>query len=256
MMLKTGKKRGASYPRGVCPDGRRFAMARQMALLEAALASWPRRQAPLLEVNCGNGAFLEFLWRCGFDVRATEADYALRVCAQRREVPALEIHAATDNDLPFDNDEFDWVIVHLKTGEADRIAACANEAARLARRGLMLTFWNSQSFPGLCWRLTHTSPWTENPAAWWTVWRQLSKLRLGSVSTHSTLAAPVCFWRKQWRLGSGSGRTMFGAWCAIRLDMGPALPVTPLPLRLNSSLRGAEPVMEYSSERSRSESKE
>lgn len=255
-MLKSRKKRSASYPRGACPQARRFAMTRQLALLEDALASWPRRQAPLLEVNCGNGAFLEFLWHCGFEVRGTEADEALRVCAQKRKVPALEIYAASDSELPFENDEFDWVVVHLKTGEPKRVKACANEAARLARRGLMLTFWNSQSLPGLCWRLSHASPWTENPASWWLVWREVSKLNLGVVSTYSTLAAPVCFWRRQWGFGSGAGRNMFGAWCVIRLDMGPLTPVTPLPLRLNASLRGAEPVMEYTSERTRAELKE
>ena len=248
-MLETRKKRSASYPRGVCPTARRFAMARQMALLEGALASWPRRQAPLLEVNCGNGAFLEFLWHCGFDVRATEADASLRQCAQRRHVPDLEIRAAADDDLPFEDDEFDWVIVHLKTGEAGRIATCANEAARLARRGLMLTFWNSQSIPGICWRLAHASAWAENPASWWVVWRQMHRLNLGAVSTHSTLASPVCFWRRQWRPGSGSARTMLGAWCAVRLDIGPVAPLTPLPLRLSSSLGRAEPVMEYTSKR-------
>lgn len=247
-MLKAEKKRSASYPRGVCPAGRRFAMLRQVALLETALAAWPRRQAPLLEVNCGNGAFLEFLWQSGFDVRGTEADAELRKFALRRAVPDLEIYAASDEDLPFENEEFDWVIVHLKTGEEAHIAACANEAVRLARRGLMITFWNSHSLPGLCWRMLHSSKWAENSASWWVVWRQIDKLNLGSASTFSTLAAPVCAWRKQLRLGSRITRSIFGSWCAIRLDLCPQTPVTPLPLRLNAGLRQPEPALEYTAD--------
>lgn len=250
------KKRSASYPRGVCPAGRRFAMGRQIALLEAALASWPRRQSSLLEVNCGNGAFLEFLWKCGFDVKCTEADAELRACAGKRPVPDLDIRAASDDDLPFDDDEFDWVVVHLKTGEVNHIAACASEAARLARRGLMITFWNSQSIPCMCWRLFHTVPWVENPASWWAVWRQVNKLRLGSVSTFSTLATPICVWRKQGRQASQPLRVFFGGWCAVRLDMGSQISATPLPLRLNVSLRQPEPLMEYTSKSAQSSSGE
>ncbi|MBD5553304.1 MAG: methyltransferase domain-containing protein [Desulfovibrio sp.] len=241
----TEKKRSASYPAGATPQARRFAMSMQLALLEAALAPWPRRQTPLLEVNCGNGAFLQFLWQCGFDVHGSEADAGLRLRAQKRAVPGAEIHAALDDDLPFENDAFDWVIVHLKTGEADGIASCAGEAARLARRGLMITFWNSGSIPALCWRLTHAKPWAPNTASWWLVWRLLNGLGLGRVTSHSTLAAPVCAWRRQWNM-TVPGLPL-GGWCAIRLDMGPAAPVTPL--RLNLRLRQPEPLIEFAPKR-------
>lgn len=239
------KKRSASYPRGACPKARRFAMAMQLELLEAALAPWPRRQAPMLEVNCGNGAFLHFLWQSGFDVHGSEADADLRLRAQKRAVPGVEIYAADDQDLPFDNDAFDWVIVHLKTEDAGGIATCANEAARLARRGIMITFWNSASLPAICWRLSHVRTWSPNSAPWWLVWRELNRLGLGPVATMSTLAAPVCAWRRQWNPGGSLSGLPLGAWCAVRLDIKSGRPVTPLPLRLNLRLAQPQPLMEF-----------
>lgn len=234
-------QKNTSYPRGLCPAARRFAKSMQLALLERALAPWPRRLAPLLEVNCGNGAFLQFLWQCGFDVQGVEADPRLRLKAQKRPVPGLLIHAATDDNLPFANDAFDWVIIHLHNEQS--IDQSTNEGVRLARRGIMLTFWNTASLPAYFWNLFHKKPWTTNAASWWLVWHKLHKLGLGRLATISTLATPTCVWRKQW--GAVHTGMPFGAWCAVRLDMGPLSPVTPLPLRLGMRIPGAEPLMEY-----------
>lgn len=231
-------------------------MAMQIAALERALAPWPRRQAPLLEVNCGNGAFLQFLWQCGFDVHGVEADAALRLKAQQRPVPGLEVYAANDDDLPFGNDSFDWVIIHLKTGEKKGIFKCAIEGARLARRGIMITFWNSASLPALCWRIAHRKPWSANAVPWWRVWRQINKLGFGRLSTVSTLAAPVCVWRNKWHVGENVLDVPVGAWCAMRLDLAPAPPVTQLPLRLRATMPGVEPLMEYAPKRMEVQSKE
>lgn len=243
--MRTGKS--ASYPRGVSPTARRYAMSMQLALLGRALAPWPRRQAPLLEVNCGNGAFLPFLWQCGFDAQGVESDPALRAKARKRAVPGLEIHAGQDDDLPFENDSYDWVIIHLKAGGSENIKNCAGEGARLARRGIMLTFWNSASLPALCWQLARKKPWAANSASWHLVWRQMRKIHPGRLALFSTLAAPACAWR-------GAPARVFlnfpiGSWCAIRLDMGETAVGTSLPLRLGASLRTAEPVMEYAPKR-------
>lgn len=234
----------ASYPRGICPTGRRFAMKCQLALLEKALAPWPRRQAPLLEVNCGNGAFLQFLWQCGFDVQGTEIDAALREKAQAARVPGLEIFAAADDDLPFDNDSFDWVILHLKNPGS--LAAGINEGVRLARRGFMLTFWNSSSLPALLWRLCNKKNWDASATPWRTAWSQMQSPGLGQLAALSTLALPACMWHAPWPGGVAIGGFPLGAWCVIRLDMGASRPGTPQPLRLDATLPPpAGAVMEY-----------
>lgn len=231
------------YPRGVGPSARRFAVACQLALLQKALAPWPRRQAPLLEVNCGNGIFIPFLWQCGFDVHGVEAEFALRQTALRRPVPGLVVHAAQDTGLPFDNDSFDWVILHLK--KPQNLAASAEESIRLARRGFMLTFWNTSSLASLCWSLKSRQPWAANGANCSVVGQTLR--RLGRLTFLSTLASPVCCWR-----GSATAVTPVinalpvGSWCIARMDFGNVLPVTPLPLRIGAGLRqGPEPALEY-----------
>lgn len=241
---------GASYPRGVSPEARRWAMRRQISLLQRALAAWPRRQAPLLEVNCGNGAFLPLLWQWGFDAQGAEACAVLRQTAQRRHVPGLQVHAADDADLPFDNDAFDWVILHLISGSQERIARALQECCRLARRGFMVTFWNSASLPALLWRMGHKKPWLASSAPWRQMLRMVRALNLGHVASFSTLLPPVCAWR--WPLSAmttSSSLAAPGAWCALRLDLGSAAPATPLPLRLGAALKQAEPAMEYSQQR-------
>lgn len=253
--MPSEKKQGISYPRGVCPAARRFAMSKQLELLERALASWPRRHAPLLEVNCGNGAFLQFLWQAGFDVHATEADPELRLNAQKRQVPGLEVYAAEDYDLPFDNDEFDWVVIHLKNGGCEGIRQSMTEGVRLAKRGIMLTFWNSVSLPAFCWRVFHKKPWAVNAVSWWLVWRQMSQLGAGRLNLFSTLAAPVCAWRKQLRIGRALSAGPLGAWCVIRLDMDSTRPQTPLPLRLDMNLSKARPLIDYAPRRNSASSK-
>lgn len=254
MRMRPDKSARASYPRGVGLKGRRFAMASQLALLEKALAPWPRRQAPLLEVNCGNGAFLPFLWRSGFDVQGVEADISLRRHAQRAKVPNLEIFAASDDDLPFDNDSFDWVILHLKPATRDQFKAVIRESSRLARRGFMLTFWNSASLAAMYWRLLNKKTWMTGATSWNEAVRQIKTLGLGHITVLSSLCLPGCLWHPPWPSDAFSFLGVpLGAWCIIRLDMGTTTPATPLPLRIGSSLtpsQSPQTVMEYTNKTS------
>lgn len=223
--------------------GRRFAFQMQKNALESALAAWPRRASTLLEVNCGNGAFLHFLWQCGFDVEACEKDYDLRQKAWRRNIPGLQIHAAQDSDLPFENDAFDWIIIHIKNGEESSLKACANEGARLARRGFLFTFWNSNSIAAFFWRIAHKKKWADYSAPWSNVWRTLHAMKIGRISTFSTLNLPMCFWRHKWN-PLGVTNWPIGAWCIIRIDIGPTPPLTALPLRIENPLTRSEPALE------------
>lgn len=236
-------KKAANLPRGICPSGRRFAMRMQQRALEMAIAPWPRRASSLLEVNCGNGAFLHFLWQCGFAVEGCENDPCLRNKARLRNLPGIEIHAAADSNIPFDNDAFDWLVIHLKNGEKTDIQASIEEGARLSKRGFLLTFWNNSSFSALVWRLTSKKAWLETSASWGTVWRLLNAMHLGRLSTISTLNLPMCLWKQQWNPG-GATSTPFGAWCIIRIDMDASPPFTALPLRLKNPLSPAEPALE------------
>ena len=82
----------------------------------------------------------------------------------------------------------------------------------------------------------------------WRIWRLLKAFKAGRLTGLSTLAGPIRTWNRQcaaapcnaWLRG-----LPVGAWGAIRLDLVPLKPVTPLPLRLGRGrLRRPEPVLE------------
>ncbi|WP_308620502.1 methyltransferase domain-containing protein [uncultured Desulfovibrio sp.] len=232
----------------------RFVLEAQFHLLERALAAWPRRDAALLDVNCGTGALLPFLWACGFEVDAVEEDAAARARAHAR-CPSAAIMAGRDDGLPVEDDAYDWVLLHLQ--EPRRLGPALAEARRVARRGLAVTFWNRHSLAGLCARLARTH--LPGPAtSWWEVRGALRRLGIGPGRTASlsVLAAPMNTWRKASPLAACNHwltELPLGAWGVFRCFLGGGGSVTPLALRLGARLRrgmderlGApEPALEY-----------
>lgn len=233
----------------------RFVLSAQFRLLERALAAWPRRDAALLDVNCGSGAFLPFLWTCGFEVDAVEANPAARAQAQTR-CPTANILAGSDDDLPLEDDTYDWVLLHLQ--EPARLTAALAEARRVARRGFAVTFWNLHSLAGLCARLSHTT--LPGPVTtWWKVHSALHRMD-GPPSARRTtslnaLAAPMNTWRKACPLARcNDWLTGFpvGAWAVFSCFLDTSGSVTPLALRLgarfgrgmNKRLSTPEPALE------------
>lgn len=249
---------------GASPAGRprpgdvataRFVLAAQLRLLERALAAWPRRDAALLDVNCGTGAVLPFLWGCGFEVDAVEADPGARARAQKR-CPAATVMAGRDDGLPVEDDAYDWVLLHLR--EPRRLAPALAEARRVARRGFAVTFWNRHSLAGLCARVAHTrlpghvTTWLEVRAA---LRRMEGAPAPGNTASLGTLAGPVNTWRAASPLSPASRLVTglpLGAWTVFRCSLGPAGGVTPLALRLGARfgrgmderLSAPEPVLE------------
>lgn len=228
----------------------RFALNLQTNLLQNSLAAWPRRGKTLLEINCGDGLFLPWLWECGFDVTGTEFVPGLRAQAQENAGRRACVAAAADDHLPFDDDAFDWVILHVEAGTSAGLAASAREALRVAAGGLAVTFWNSASLPYILYRMGRGKKrWPGPTHNWWHVWRLLKRLKVGRLTSQSTLAGPICTWHRQCAVASCNmylQRLPLGAWSIIRLDLAPRKPVTPLPLRLGRRrLRHAEPALEF-----------
>ncbi|WP_297826705.1 methyltransferase domain-containing protein [uncultured Desulfovibrio sp.] len=237
------EKQWASGPAG------RFALNLQMRLLQQSLAAWPRRGARLLEVNCGEGLFLPLLWECGFDVVGTERMPGLREQAAINAAAKAEVEAAADDHLPFEDNAFDWVVLHALAADAPALAASVNEALRVAARGLAVTFWNTASLPGLCRRLSGgAAVWPAPGHNWWRVWRLLRGYRTGRLTSLSTLAGPMRTWNRQCPVAPCNAWLRglpLGAWSIIRLDLTPLRPVTPLALRLGRArLRRPEPALE------------
>ena len=218
----------------------------QNALLQSSIADWRRRGKTLLDINCGDGRFLKSLWHAGFDVSATELNFRLRTLAAQSMGRHAEIFAAQDNDLPFDNASFDWVVLHLKAeNDSEILEDVLNEACRVASLGLCLTFWNSASPVCFLQKGLSASLGSFN---WWHVRRMLLRTDRGCLTTKSTLLfafAPLRrFWPKLF-FNTWKTRIPLGAWTTIRLDMSPKSTLTPLvlPTRFRK-MTGLEPVLE------------
>ena len=222
-----------------------FAADMQRRLVLRSLAAWPRRGRALLDVNCGDGAFLPLLGDCGFDLTATEADHEARRHAARAPL-CVEILAAQASHLPWGADAFDYVVLHLDHVGADAVEDMVAEAFRVAAAGLAVTFWNAASLP-LLGRGRRFRPFA---VSWWRVWRAMKRLRGGSLSGASVLAGPCRTWRAESRFSRCNGVLPWpplGAWALLRLDLAPGRPVTPLPLPLSlraHPMSGPEPVLE------------
>ena len=258
-MLRTAPQPHAT-PKGAPPRTgdvamARFVLATQLRVLERALAAWPRRDTALLEVNCGTGALLPFLWGTGFEVDAVEPEPAARARAQTR-CPTATVMAGSADDLPVEDETYDWVLLHLR--EPARLDAALAEARRVARRGFAVTFWNRHSLGGLCARLAR-SPLPGPATTWWEVRTALRRME-GAPAAHATaslsaLAAPVNTWRRasplaccnRWLTG-----LPVGAWGVFRCFLGATGGLTPLALRLGARfgrgmderLSAPEPVLE------------
>ncbi|MDD4701948.1 MAG: methyltransferase domain-containing protein [Desulfovibrio sp.] len=229
-------------------------LSKQQILLQQCLAVWPRRGKTLLEINCGHGLFSPLLWECGFDLTATELRPELRLQAADIMGGRAEILAAADDYLPFDDDYFDSVVLHLTAVDKNGIDAAVNEALRVTSRGLAVTFWNSTSLAYALHRIQGSkNPWPGPAHSWWQVWRALKDTKIGRLYGASTLAGPRKFWDGICPLSCCTRmlRLPFGAWGVMRLDLESARPVTPMPLKIKRArLRSHEPIMECGSKNS------
>ncbi|MBQ7618034.1 MAG: methyltransferase domain-containing protein [Desulfovibrio sp.] len=216
----------------------------QNSLLQQSIAGWRRRGKTLIEINCGDGRFSRTLWQAGFDVTATEADFNLRTLAASSLAGRTEIYAANELDLPFDHNEFDWAVLHLESTKSSELKEVFQEASRVAAHGVVVTFWNACSPVFL---LAGRKLWGKS-YSWFSVQAALRALKVGSLTTRTTLLFAWPILRRIWpRLFFSSVKTRLplGAWATLRLDLSPRSTVTPLmlPTKLRK-LNRFEPVLE------------
>ena len=227
------------------------ALSKQQHLLQQSLAVWPRRGKTLLEVNSGQGVFSPLLWESGFDLTVTELRPDLRLQVANTMGGRAEVLAAADDYLPFDDNYFDSVVLHLTAVDKTGIDAAVREALRVASRGMAVTFWNSTSLAYALHRIHgNKNSWPGPAHSWWQVWRVLKDTKIGKLCGASTRAGPRNFWDGVCPLSCCTRRLRlpFGAWGVIRLDMESARPVTPMPLKIKRPrLSSPEPIMECGS---------
>ncbi|MDR1855662.1 MAG: class I SAM-dependent methyltransferase [Desulfovibrio sp.] len=221
---------------GLNKAARKLIIRRQTGLLQECTTGWPRRDKSLLEINCGRGTFAMLLWEWGYDVTVTEPSPELRATAEERCGDRVAVEAASDDHLPFDDESFDWVVLHAIHGERP-IEDAIEEAIRVASSGVAVTFWNSLS--PACRFSPDRGMFSRNAFGWWRIWKCVNAAGKGRGSSLGTLAGLPCFWTRPAadRLCTLLSPNALAGWCIIRLDLRPSNLVTPLVVRIGRLLR-------------------
>jgi SAM-dependent methyltransferase len=207
--------------------GRR-AEAEERAMLERLL-EWIGHPASALEVGCGTGRFTR--WLAGGGIRIVGLDRSPAMLAEARaRAPAIPFVLGDAHALPFATAAFD-VAIFVTTLEflADPVAALG-EAARVARRGLILGVLNRWSLAGLRRLLRRSSLRAAGrllrPAELRRLVRQALGDRLGDVTLRVGVAPLGWGWIGE-RLPLGEFMAM-----GVRLRSWPSGPGTRLALHL------------------------
>lgn len=225
----------------------------QKNLLQHMLAPWTRREASMLEINCGEGTFSRMLWKSGFDIIATEPDAALRRKALAKNIDFLEMRACHSDDLPFEENRFDWVVLHIGGYEKNLLGESIREAMRVGKKGLVMTFWNSFSLAGLMrhFRRGEMEMPFGNAVSWRKIWKLAKNAGDGRFFLRTTLGAPISAWNFGCPFSFFNEKLSFltfGAWAVLRIDFGVLRPLTPLPLKVFNPLSSPQAIMEYQQE--------
>lgn len=217
----------------VSPAGR-FALRRQEKLLLGMLACWPRRRQKLLDIGCGTGIFLEFFWSGGFEVSGVDKSPDMLARAREKMGGKVNLHLAQAEHLPFDNREFDYASLMTVLEFTDDPALVLREAARVTRKGVLVTFLNRFSLYRLSVKLSgRESALTE--ASWfgWPEMRGLIRKNVqpGQMTARSVLPGPPSTWKPVFGLRHMNSLELF-PWCgavtAVRADLTPPPARTPL----------------------------
>ncbi len=183
-----------------------FALKREIRLLERMTAGWPRRGQRLLEVGCGTGIFLEALHQAGFDVTGLDYSPAMLEAARARLGNAADLHLGNAEHLPFDDKEFDFCVLFTVLEFCNAPGLALREAARVARKAVLVGFLNRFS---LYWLSTRLRPCSKGnllrQARWFAPGevRRLIRDNLGRqpLRVRSVLPGPKVTWREAtpWR---------------------------------------------------------
>lgn len=230
-------ERWLASPRGA------FALSCECRLLEWLARAWPRRGRTLLEVGCGPGYFLEFFHRAGFDVTGFDKSPVMLEAARQRLGDSADLNLGDAHALPYDSDSFDYVALLTVLEFVENPRKALAEAARVARRAVIVGYVNRFSF----YRLSARSHGVLSQARWYTPWGMRSLVRSvagpAPVNEGSVLPGPECTWRHGFPLYGLGGAVLpvpVGAYCALSADLTCEAPLTPI-----ASFAGAQPTKSF-----------
>jgi ubiquinone/menaquinone biosynthesis C-methylase UbiE len=121
-------------------------MGRYSSRLAPAFADFAGVQGTVLDVGCGPGALTGELVARAERVTAVDPSEPF-VMAARERFPTVDVHLASAESLPFDDDAFDTVlaqlVVHFMTDPVGGI----REMARVSRGGVAACAWDMAQSP-------------------------------------------------------------------------------------------------------------
>jgi ubiquinone/menaquinone biosynthesis C-methylase UbiE len=219
----------AESPRGS------FALERERKLLARIIAPWPRRRQKLLDVGCGTGIFLEMLWDSGFDVTGLDSSVSMLSKSRERLGNRADLHLGRAEDLPFEDNEFDYAVLITLLEFSDDPLQVIRESARVARSGILIGFLNRHSLYYLTSGRRRSKSTTLRQARWFSYirMRRMVCAALGQrhTLTRSVLLGPPFTWRQGMlcsRLNSLVLPPLLGAFMAMRVDLSTIPVTTPL----------------------------
>lgn len=231
------------YERWLATPHGAYALAQECRLLEWVTAGWPRRSRTLLEVGCGPGMFLEFFHRAGFDVTGFDKSPVMLEAARERLGNRADFNLGDATHLPYDTDSYDYVAILTLLEFVEDPLRVLTEAARVARRGVIVGYVNRFSL----YRLSAKRHKLLSQARWFTPWgmRRLIRRAVGPAPVHEgcVLPGPTWTWREGfplWGLGRMVLPVPIGAYCALSVDLTREPPLTPL-----AAFAGAQPSKSF-----------
>lgn len=215
----------------------RYVLAREKRFLQHMVSPWPRRRQHLLEVGCGSGFFLEMFWEAGFDVTGIDRSPAMVTRARDRMGYRVDFHLGMAEELPFDDNEFDFVALITVLEFCDDPARALREAHRVARKGVLVGFLNRFSL----YYLSHGRKGKGRKSgllrsAKWFSWPEMKRLLTENLGCHpmqsrSILPGPTSTWKALPGLNQFNELPLFpwcGSFAAVRVDLFGKPVVTPL----------------------------
>jgi SAM-dependent methyltransferase len=237
MGLIFGSEEREGYERWLASPWGRLATGLECELILSLLE--PRYGERLLDIGCGLGTHLEMFRHQGLDVTGLDASSDMLEAARRRLGPGVPLHQGFAEHLPFQDGEFDLCTFVTSLEFVESPAQALAEAARVARRRILIGVLNPCSahglsclLRGLCgggiYRQAHLfSPWRM---------RRLIRSTLGPwpLRWGSALTLPPMLCRRapgleRWLSG---GTNPFGAFVAMTVDLTYRYRLAELPLHV------------------------
>lgn len=219
-----------------------FALCRKRALVEQLIAGWSRRGRSILEVGCGSGYFLEAFWEAGLDIYGLDPSQEHLALARQRLGGKVDLALGQPDHLPFGKEEFDYVAVLNPLGFSADPEIILHEAFQVAKHGVLIGFFNKHSLHRLSCFYNRGSC-SFHALHWHSCLRVLALVKRISGglrgSLRATLFGPPHTWDRGglWKkINAPVLPIPFGAYVALRVDLSPGHPVTPLYLPGNPTV--------------------